>query len=512
MSDQIDILLPERGDIAEDARNSWLVRSTQADPDHPADISKGTIPYLVGEVAADVLLPFYSNHDKIERSFVVRGMTGERLERYAKERLPLNDDGTVRLPATGGSGYMEATKIATGGAYIAEGTVLRHRPSSTVVLVAVSDTYQDGDPIPIVCETTGPDTNLDALEQLVFDSPPPGVSTTATILEQNDGTGTLVGLTGGRDEETDEELQDRVIDAQSNPPAAGNAAEIVSEVQRTPAVPVQKAFLIPAWFGSGSACVAFTLRPDASATRIPNSTQRGLVAAHLTQFPTDFNITIATVLAQTVSVMLGVTWISGANGWTDLTPWPEYVAGDPVVVDNAVTITTGAFRATTGTATHTPQVGQTIALFSLSEKKFKRKRIASVSVVVANESWDLTFSADNGASDTYVPEDGDIISPWSPSLNRLPAEIASYFTTLGPGEQFASFPDPGGRQRRWPISPESWPHVIANEGLVTATKASGAIADVEVLTPSTPYTTTVGTPGVSVYLLQLGDLAVFPQT
>jgi hypothetical protein len=84
--------------------------------------------------------------------------------------------------------------------------------------------------------------------------------------------------------------------------------------------------------------------------------------------------------------------------------------------------------------------------------------------------------------------------------------------TLGVGEQFASFPDPGGRQRRWPFSPEEWPNVVSNEGLVTATKASGAIADVEVLAPSTPYSTTVGTPGVSVYLLQLGDLAVFPQT
>lgn len=511
MSDKIDILLPTRNDIAEDTRNSWRVRSTQADPDHPADISKGSIPYLVGEVAGDILLPFYSNHDKIERSFVVRGMTGERLERYAKERLPLNEDGTVKLPATGGSGYMEATKIATGGAYIAAGTTIRHRPTSTIIAVAVSDTYQDGDPIPIVSTTTGPATNLDHDEPLFFDSPPPGVSQTATILSQNDGTGNLVGLIGGRDEETDEELQDRVIDAQSNPAAAGNSAEVVQEVQRTPAVPVQKAFIIPAWFGSGTACVAFTLRPDASATRIPNSTQRGLVAAHLTQFPTDFNISIAAILAQSASVLLGVTWITSATGWT-VTPWPFHLVGDPVLVDGAAAISTGAFRVTTGTTTTAPQVGQTIAVFALAEKKFKRKRIASVTEVVASLSWDLTFTSDNGASDTYVPTAGALVSPWSPSLNRIPAQIVSYFQTLGPGEQFVSFPDPGGRQRRWPFSPEEWPSVLSNEGLVSATKASGVIADGEVLSPSTPYATFVGTPGVTVYLLQLGDLAVYPQT
>ncbi len=48
--------------------------------------------------------------------------------------------------------------------------------------------------------------------------------------------------------------------------------------------------------------------------------------------------------------------------------------------------------------------------------------------------------------------------------------------------------------------------------IVDEARAALSIADVEVLAPSTPYATTVGTPGVSVYLLQLGDLAVFPQT
>lgn len=512
MSDKINIILPSRADIAKDARDAWQVRGLQANPDTPIDISKGSFPYIAAEVAADILLPFYSNHDKIERSFSVRNMTGERLERYARERLTENEDGSIRLPATGGSGYMEATKIVTGGAYIAAGTVLRHQPTNTVLLVAVSDTYQDGDPIPIVCETTGPSTNLDYDESVVFDSPPAGCSQTALILSQNNGTGNLVGLTGGRNEETDEELQDRVIDAQSNPPAAGNAAEVVQVAQATPSVPVQKAFLIPAWFGPGTACLAFTLRPDASATRIPNSTQRGLVAAHLTTFPTDYNISIASVLAQTVNVILGVTWLSATRSWADITPWPEHVPADPVHVDDTVAITTNGFRATTSQDTETPAVGQTIAVFDLASKTFKRKRIAGVTTVVANRSWDLRFSAENNASDTYVAADGDLISPWSPSMNRIPAQIATYFQSLGPGEQFDTFPDPGNRQRRWPFSPEEWPSVISNEGLVTATKASGSISDVEVLAPSTPYATTTGTPGVSVYLLQLGDLAIFPQT
>jgi hypothetical protein len=54
--------------------------------------------------------------------------------------------------------------------------------------------------------------------------------------------------------------------------------------------------------------------------------------------------------------------------------------------------------------------------------------------------------------------------------------------------------------------------VVTNEGLVAAARASGAIEDVEPLLPATPYTTTVGTPGVNVYLLQFTDFAVYPQT
>lgn len=509
---EIDIILPEREDIAADVRNAWLARSTQANPDRPADVGEGTLPHHVGEVVADIALPFYANHDKIARSFVVSGMTGDRLERYAKERLPLNSDGTVRIPASGGAGYMEATKIVAGGAFIDVGTTLTHQPTGTRIQVLVANTYADGDPIPIQALDVGPATNLDADEQLVWDSPPAGVSQTATILQQNDGTGTLVGLIGGRDVEIDEELQDRVIEAQSNPAAAGNSSEIVQAAQRTGGVPVQKAFIIPAWFGPGSACVAFTLRPDVLASRIPNSTQRGLVAAALAAFPTDYSLTIASVLAQPVSVALGVSWASGARTWADLTTWPEHIPGDPVVVDGAVTIASNGFRVTTATTTDAPQVGQTIALFDLTNKTFKKKRIATVTEIVAGKSWDLTFATANAASDTFTPADGALVCPYSQSLVRLVAPVLAYMQTLGPGEQFASLPDPGGRRRRWPFSPESWPSVLSNEGLVGAAKASGAVADTEVLAPSVPYSTTVGTPGVSVYLLQLGDFAVFPQT
>ena len=217
----ITLILPEHDDIASDFRDAWQARGAMATPAKTVDVSEGTLPHKISLAVADITLPFYANDNAIANSFVVRGMTGDRLERYARERLLANDDGTIRLPATGGSGYFEATKIAAGGATVLQGTVLLHRASSTRYQVVVSATYYDGDPIPIQGISTGASTNLDADEPLVFDSPPAGLSQGGLVLAQNDGTGVLVGLTGGREAETDGELQDRVIEAQSEPPVGG---------------------------------------------------------------------------------------------------------------------------------------------------------------------------------------------------------------------------------------------------------------------------------------------------
>lgn len=511
---EIDLILPTRDDIASDFRDSWQARGASATPPRVIDVSEGTMPYRIGEAVADIALPFYANDNTIAQSFVVRGMTGDRLERYARERLEANADGSIRLPSIGGSGYFQATKIAAGGAYIAQGTILIHQATKFTYQVVVSATYFDGDAIPIEGVSKGPDTNLDADAPLLFDSQPAGCSPGGVVLAQNDGTGVLVGLTGGHDAETDEELQDRVIEAQSNPPADRNSARLVQVAQKTGGVPIVRAFAYPGWFGSGSSAVAFLLRSDVSSTQLPNGTQIGLVEQNVRSvFATDDSITVVTVLGTDFNIALGVTWISNARGWSDLTPFPQASPSDPLVVDGTAAISSTAFRVkTTSTSITAPQVGQTIALYDASTKTFKRKRIATVATIIAGRKWALTFETALNVSDVFVPTGGALVSPFASSMQRLIAPILSYVRTLGPGEMFSSLPDPGGRQRRWPFSPDTWPSVVTNEGLVNAAKASGLVSDTEVLLPSTPHTTPVGTPGVLVYRLQMKDFAVYPQT
>lgn len=501
-----EMIVPTRSDLLSRFIRDWQIRQNIQDPARPVDVGPKTIPYLLGTLVADALLPIIANNLAIGRATLLQNARGTRLDKLAVAQ------GTRRLDATSSTGYV-TVGASVGGGIIQAGDVLVQEYTGNRFQVLVTNLYLDGNQVPVQALDTGPETNIDAGTVLTFSNPRQGINPKATVAEQSDGS----GLTGGHEEETDQQLIDRIISLRTNPPASGNAAEIIAEVEKAgTGVPVEKAFVIPAWAGPGTVCVIFTVRPTATGSRIPNGVQMGIIQALVeAAFPADDSITVAFVLAQGVSVAFKVTWRRGASGWTDQTPWPPYQGNFGVFVTNGggATPPTSSFaRVTTLTPfTTAPQAGQTVALYNLATKSFARKKILSVAVVSAGLTWDLEFDMSNNASDPFIPASGARVSPWSDSLNLLPAAVVSYMAQLGPGEQFASFPDPGQRQRRQPESPVSWPSVISNADVVAGVKATGVVSDVDLVLPSTPYAAAVGVPGVSVNLLQLTDLGIFPQ-
>jgi hypothetical protein len=168
------------------------------------------------------------------------------------------------------------------------------------------------------------------------------VSEQTTVVAQNDGTGVLGGLSGGSDAETDTELQDRMIEAQADPPAAGNVAQILRVVQQAPGIAVQKAFFWPAFHGPGSGCAGFTLRPDTvTGSRIPNSVQRGRVEADIrAAFSADNSYTVATLVSTPLKLLVTIDWRDLSTGWVDPVPWPRYVAGASTApIDHSAIVT-----------------------------------------------------------------------------------------------------------------------------------------------------------------------------
>ncbi len=415
--------------------------------------------------------------------------------------------GTKRLLDAGGSGFVLAS-ASTGGGTIFEGDEIKTTGGLRFKCMATK-LYTDGQYVPITGIDTGPSTNLAALTTMTWTFPRPGISPTATVVEQSDGS----GLSGGRNQETDTQANERLAALRASPPASGNDADYQKAVQECPGITVQQAFTYPCIRGPGTMGVTFTIRPGTpGANRIPNATQLAAVLAWLVgKFPADDGILMCSMIGVPVDIVYEVTWAPNAVSWADAAPWPPYIAGDMISIDMAVTPTPVFFRLTTATTTITPKAGQSIAFYDQAAGVFRRKRILSVAVIVADKSWDITCDIVNNASDlTYTPVDGQSPGPWSDSLQAVVTDTTTYFDTLGPGEQIDPIPDPSLRMRRTPRSPSTYANSITNR-IVSPLFQLAAINDIELLSPAVPETTPVGAPGVVSYLLQLGSIVVFPQ-
>jgi uncharacterized phage protein gp47/JayE len=459
-----------------------------------ADVGPGGEPYIAASAHADAMLVVYSDAKTIGKNTNLVDSSGDDLLRKARGE---GIDG--KLPATGAEGFVIVAAGATGG-FIDEGEQLRDKPTGSIFECAVADTYQSGQLLPIRGVTTGIATNLPANRLLFWLSPPSGINDTATIYQD---------LSGGHPAESDQELIDRIIDRKKNPPASGNDAAYREAVLTTPGVAVEKVWTYPAIFGPGTTCIVFTVRVNSVFdSRLPNNAQIAAVESNLlVKFPYDDGIFVGSLTAVPTKVQVEITWAKAAKNWVDgATAWPPYVSAGPVKVSVSTSAT--QFRLLAGASIAAPQAGQTIAFF---DGKFRRKKILTVTTIVSGTTWDIVCDTTANASDTTMtPAVNAVASPWSDSLDLLTMPFALYFASLGPGEQVASFVDPGRRQKRQPENPDEQPSVIANRDLAGAPPRS-VVSDIVIESPVTPHSTTVGTPGVLSNLLTLGEIAVFAQ-
>lgn len=470
-----------------------------------ADVREGSDAWIEANVYADASAVNSANAVTIANGVSPSTATGTDLEDWA-ERY-----GTQKLPAVGGGGEV-IFDGSTGGATIYAGDIGKSQ-SGLRFRVVTTDLYLPGDRIPIVGIDTGPGTNLAAGTVLTWQTPRLGSNSTAVIAAQADGS----GLSGGNDEESDEDLQERLRSLRANPPAGGNDAHYQSVVAKVAGVGVQQCFTYPGILGPGSIGVTFTLRPSQiGANRIPTPAHLALALAEIRgQMPADDGAYMHTLVASPVTLVLKVAWAQ--DGWADAAPWPPYYASPNLVaVTGSPTATT--FTLTSASLAVAPQAGQTIAFFDRPALTFRRKRI--LSVTGGPTSYVITCDTSNNASDAnYVPSIGQACSPWSDALTSLPLAAAAYFDGLGPGEEVASPIDPGLRQRRSPAAPAQWPSTVTSRLLGDSGTASGTpksilavpeVADAVIVEPTIPYATPVGSPGVA-NLLTLGQLVVFPE-
>lgn len=476
-----------------------------------ADTGPNTLPDHDASILADAMMILMNNVVVIGRATNLRGQTGARLDRTGEA------EGVDRPPATKASGLVEIT-ASVGGTTILEGDELTEPNTQSRYICTETALYADGDTVPIESVDPGPAGNVDPGTRLVWTSPRAGCAKDCTVAEASDGS----GIAGGREEATDAEYIEAIEAQRQNPPAAGNDAEIRRVVRSIEGLTVEEVFTYPAILGTGTTAVAVTLRPAVlGAERFTTTTQEGTIEATLNgAIQADDEHFVCTWIAEPIDVAVSVTWARGATGWADTAPWPEFISGDEVRVKAAPTPTATAFRVVTATSTTAPQAGQTIGVFEVDATasgtpsrigRWRKKRIETVTEIAAGLEWLLEMDTSNGASDTtFAPAAGALVSPWSDSLDALTVPVLEAMASLGPGEQVATFYDPGLRQRRAPAPTEAWPSSINNLMLLNPVFDSGLVGDAEISLPaSLPRETTVGVPGVSVRLMTLGDFGVF---
>jgi hypothetical protein len=228
----------------------------------------------------------------------------------------------------------------------------------------------------------------------------------------------------------------------------------------------------------------------------------------LGKLPKDDGIIDCLITEVDVDMMLRVRWSPGTKGWADALQWPPYIGtGINTMTVSAVTDALN-FEVYTTVGPTAPIAGANFAFFDQVSGTFKRKRVLSSSVV---DPFTLAIVCDpsNGASDLdFVPVVGDVPCPWSDALDSLVEPVKEGFDGLGPGEMFDPFFDEGLRQKRSP-APPAWPNELGSKSFRNLDEVTSA-SSIQIVEPTIPYETPVGTPGVSVNLLVLGRLSVFP--
>jgi hypothetical protein len=492
-----EIVLLARDEIARRYRRDYQLRIPTS------DVGPGTQPYVESWLEADQHMVLHNDARVIGNGTNLSTSRGVWLE-------GIGDADGVPVPgASVSSGYVTIT-ASVGGTTILVGDELIEPNTSLRFQCIEERLYATGTQVPIASIDTGPTTNLAAGTLLQWTNQRAGCGPNCIVAENSDGS----GLSGGRDAASDEEYIEVIKEKRQNPPASGNAAAYRDAVRKIAGLSIEQVWTVPAVKGPGTTAIMFTMKPsELGGSRFANSAQIALVEETLkVLFPGDDGIIMSTILAQPVEVLYEVDWASGAVGWSDYTQWPLYVAADPVRVKASPAPTATAFRLYTSSDTTNPVAGQTVGFFDLENAVFRKKRIKTVTTITPDLEWQIVVETANAASDTsFVPASGDVVSPWSDSLDTIVPPVLTTIGALGPGEQFSTFYDPGLRQKRTPESQKDFPNRLTNLNLLEGVFDVSSVGDVEILEPTLPYETTVGVPGVSSNLITLGGLGVFPQ-
>lgn len=152
--------------------------------------------------------------------------------------------------------------------------------------------------------TTGATTNKPARDVLTLAAPTAGISASAVVLL----------LSGGGDQETDDEVRGRVLDHTATPPGAGNVEDFRMWARTTPGVRLGDAFVFPNQRGLGTVDV---YPVGISGARAPSPSMLASVKAQITAKMSAFVDLVVKSFSYSSQVPVTVTIVPGPEWQSD---------------------------------------------------------------------------------------------------------------------------------------------------------------------------------------------------
>jgi uncharacterized phage protein gp47/JayE len=248
-------------------------------PDRTTLVSR-VLGYLVtrtGEIAALIFrsaqralaeafsaaqLDIYGNMRVEVNQLFVQTAEGEYLEKHGEYQ------GVAKLLADAATGAVTVT--GTGGATQPLGATLIREDGIEYLTTALGTV---GSTVAIECTTEGVDGNCDAGTVLTWASPAAGIDPTALV---------AADIETGRDEETDDDYRDRLLEDRSYPPQGGSLNDYVKWARACPTVAVARAWAF-AWtdLPVGYVDVYFTVDDGDGTESVPDAGDLSAMDAYM---------------------------------------------------------------------------------------------------------------------------------------------------------------------------------------------------------------------------------------
>jgi uncharacterized phage protein gp47/JayE len=393
-------------------------------------IQRGTDWWLLGQAVSKLALITFAIAKQAETNASILTATGAALEQL---RIAYGLPAVVSKVATG----RIRVGIQSGSRTILDGEPLTGSNNVRYEALGTWTGVTDGTEIDVTAVDGGTQGNLKAGETVKFDSPPLGVLTDATV-------SLSVPITGGEDDETDEDKRARLLDRLQNTPAGGNSGHII-EIADAAVGNLSGVYVYPALGGPSSAVVVPVKKLDPD----NNNFSRVLDSAALTlvrqavqaELPTQNEIVVKAAVDEPTSVSLAVdipdSALAGGDGtgWVDGTPFPALTAGSGDGYDyTSVTAVPSSSQIIISAQVATNAVaGQTsIAWWSTNDQRFRTYLVTAAAGVQG--AWDLTLDRPLLDSDNNPVAIGDYICPAATNIEAYGETWRGVMGSLGPGE------------------------------------------------------------------------------